>query len=345
MNKFRVAIYRRVSTEEQSVEGFSLDAQKEKIMKYLDYDDNFKNKNYIVEDYYDAARSGKDLKRPDLQAMIQAIKGAYNNSKQFPEELIFKYLIVNRLDRLTRSVKDLQELIEILDQADVKLISLNEKIDTSTATGRFFLNVVGSLAQLEREQTSERVIEVFKHLVLEKHVSGRFPYGYFRKETEKGYLPEPYTLKTNRAIQVMSSDSNDIKCSIFPGEIVKQIFTWFLAYKSYTTVSDKLNTLSVPSPAQTYDMITNDNTISEIDLKKWSSQSICNILTNEFYIGKRIYYRHDARLGKTRNKNEWVEIKNAHPKLIKFKIFSQVQQIISERKNKDNRPQYISGGW
>lgn len=130
--------YVRVSTEMQVDAGYSLEAQRQDIERYCEL-----YKIELVEIISDEGVSAKNIRRPGLEKalkILQEIDG----------------LIVAKLDRLTRSVKDLGHLLDKYFKYS-NLISVSEKIDTSSANGRFVLNILVSVAQYEREATSERV--------------------------------------------------------------------------------------------------------------------------------------------------------------------------------------------
>ena len=135
-------IYVRVSTEEQVREGYSIRAQEEKLRSYAAL------KNWHVYGIYaDEGISGKDIDgRPEMKRLIADIAGGKVNN-----------VLVYKIDRLTRSTKNLIELIELFNQHQCAFNSLNEAIDTSTATGRMFLKIVGIFAEFERENLAERI--------------------------------------------------------------------------------------------------------------------------------------------------------------------------------------------
>ncbi|WP_438310913.1 recombinase family protein [Sporosarcina sp. FA9] len=137
----KVAVYIRVSTTEQAKEGYSIKAQKTRLQAFAtsqDWD--------IVQYYVDEGISAKDMKRPELQRMLDGIKNK-----------LFDCVLIYRLDRLTRSVVDLHSLLETFEKFDVKFKSATESYDTTTATGRLFITLVASMAQWERENLGERV--------------------------------------------------------------------------------------------------------------------------------------------------------------------------------------------
>lgn len=159
----KVALYIRVSTEEQAQHGYSLAAQEERLKAYAMSQDW-----EIVKIYRDEGRSAKDLKRDQLQRMLTDLKIG-----------LFDVVLVYRLDRLTRSVLDLYELLKIFDQHDVKFKSATEVYDTTTAIGRLFITLVAALAQWERENLAERVkFGMLKKASLGEWMGGIIPYGY-----------------------------------------------------------------------------------------------------------------------------------------------------------------------
>ena len=142
MNKIeRVAAYIRVSTQEQKLHGLSLDAQRAKLTEYAE-----KNKMRIVEWYEDEGVSGRKLirKRPQLQRMIQdAEKGEFDR------------IIFIKLDRFFRSVAEYHECMKRI--APVLWSATEEEYDLTTANGRMLVNMKITIAELEADQTGERI--------------------------------------------------------------------------------------------------------------------------------------------------------------------------------------------
>jgi DNA invertase Pin-like site-specific DNA recombinase len=140
--------YTRVSTEEQVREGISLDAQEEKIRAYT-----------VVKDWplagliRDAGHSAKSLKRPGMTRLL-----AHVEVGQVDVGMVYK------LDRLTRSVVDLGKLMALFDRHHVALVSLQESLDATTATGRLMMNLLASVSQWEREVIGERTRDALAHL-------------------------------------------------------------------------------------------------------------------------------------------------------------------------------------
>jgi len=161
----RTAIYIRVSTEDQAKEGFSIDAQRRKLLAYAESQDWD-----VVSVLVDEGYSAKDLNRPAMQELLEKIQ---NNE--------IDVVLVYKLDRLTRSVKDLYTLLEVFSRNDVGFRSSQEQFDTTTTMGRAMLGILGIFAQWERETIAERVRLGMEQKVREgKKPGGKYPYGYDR---------------------------------------------------------------------------------------------------------------------------------------------------------------------
>ena len=138
----RAALYTRVSTLDQAVEGYSLEAQRKALEAWAQV------KGYTDSVLYtDAGLSGKDIKhRPEMQRMLEDIRTRGYNA-----------VLVWSLSRLTRSVADLYSIWGKLQKNEVALLSYTESFDTNTPTGRAMMGLLGVFAQMEREITAERV--------------------------------------------------------------------------------------------------------------------------------------------------------------------------------------------
>lgn len=165
--KTRVLAYVRVSSEKQADEGLSLETQREKLRAYafaMDLD--------IVDHHADEGVSAKNLKRPGLQTALQRLERGDAEG-----------MVVVKLDRLTRSVKDLGWLIEPERFGEEwTLLSVNDSIDTRSASGRLVLNILSSVSQWEREATAERTREVLSYLKSQGVTLGAAPFGLRHSE-------------------------------------------------------------------------------------------------------------------------------------------------------------------
>ena len=161
----RVAIYARVSTQEQAENGNSLDFQIEKLKAYCQLHE-FK----IVGEYVDAGVSGAKSERPALNKLKKDI------SK-------IDIVLIYKLDRLSRSIKDTMYLIEDLFKPnDVNLISLSENFDTSQAMGMATVGMLSTFAQLERETIKERMMAGKIQAVKNGKNINKTPFGYIKKD-------------------------------------------------------------------------------------------------------------------------------------------------------------------
>lgn len=155
----KCALYVRVSTIHQSEEGESLDEQVRTLQSFCGY-----RKWQDVTVYREEGFSGKDLNRPAFQRMMADIhKGNINT------------VIVKKIDRLSRSIIDFENLYKKYQENNVDLISIQENFDTSTAIGRSVIRIVLIFAQLEREQTSERTIDVMAYRAKQGLYNGGYP--------------------------------------------------------------------------------------------------------------------------------------------------------------------------
>jgi len=155
--------YVRVSTEEQAADGVSLAAQEAKIKAYADlYDLD------LVEIIVDAGQSAKTLDRPGIKRALEMLTDKKADG-----------LLVAKLDRLTRSVADLNRLIErfFSEKAGRLLWSVADAIDTRTAAGRLVLNILASVSQWEREAIAERTRDALRHKKALGQRVGSVPFG------------------------------------------------------------------------------------------------------------------------------------------------------------------------
>lgn len=197
---FVVGIYPRVSKEDQSRFGFSLDEQEESLKRLCEW------KGYkIYKIYREEGVSAKSMNRPKFQEMIQDMKDGKINK-----------ILVYKLDRLTRSIQDLETICKLLEEYKCDLESECEEINTSTPTGVFFMRMTTILAQLEIERTSERTKFGLMGAAKKGHFSGKAPIGY---------------RKINKKLVIDEVES----------EVVKDIFKSYLSGLSVCTIAKRLN--------------------------------------------------------------------------------------------------------
>ncbi len=174
------AIYIRVSTQDQAQHGFSLDAQEESLVNYakaLGYE--------IIKIYRDEGKSAKNLNRPEMQ---QLLKDA--------EERKFQAIFIYKLDRFSRSLKDLILTIDKLKEWGIDFVSLQDKIETASASGKLMFQIIGAFAEFERNIIGDRT-----------------KFGMERKAKEGGFItkaPRGYKL-LNKQLLVDSEEATKVK--------------------------------------------------------------------------------------------------------------------------------------
>jgi DNA invertase Pin-like site-specific DNA recombinase len=140
--------YVRVSTEEQVREGVSVEAQHAKLDAYA-----------LVKDWSgltvirDEGYSAKSLKRPGLARLLALVDAGQVD-----------VVMVAKLDRLSRRVRDVYDLVDLFEKRGVALVSLQENLDATTATGRAMIGLLAVMSQLERELIGERTRDALQHL-------------------------------------------------------------------------------------------------------------------------------------------------------------------------------------
>lgn len=230
----RVALYARVSTEDQAKEGFSLGAQIERLRSYCQAREWTVYKEYVEDGY-----SGRDIKRPAYRAMMEEMDH-------------WDVLLVMKMDRIHRNSKNFMEMMDDLRKAEKEFVSMTESLDTSTAMGRFVVDIIQRIAQLESEQIGERVYAGMKQKAqtpLERLDPERSPYLGFN-------APFGYTMVDGK----LSVDGGE-------AEVVKEIFEEYVGGRSMRYIADSLNKREILTKKG----------------NKWSTWSIRYILKNPIY--------------------------------------------------------------
>lgn len=162
--------YIRVSTEEQTNSGLSLSQQKSRIIAYAKA-----TGLHLLEIIEDTGKSAKNLKRPGIQKALEMLR-----------EKKVQALVVLSLDRLTRSVKDLWFLVDFFEKSQAALVAVQDSINTLNAAGRLVLNLLGSIAQWEREAIAERTAAALA-VKIQRHekTGGTVPFGFDVTQTGK----------------------------------------------------------------------------------------------------------------------------------------------------------------
>ena len=154
--------YVRVSTDRQAEQGVSLEAQEAKIRAMATVQGTD-----LLEVIVDGGESAKSLNRPGLQRLLDLVTAGKIDA-----------VIVAKLDRLTRSVKDLCGLLELFEKRKVALISVAESLDTGSAAGRLVITIMGAVSQWEREAIGERTRDAMRHKRNNGERVGNIEYGH-----------------------------------------------------------------------------------------------------------------------------------------------------------------------
>ena len=224
----RAAIYTRVSTEDQAKEGFSLDAQLDKLRSYC------KARDWIIGgEYIDDGYSGRNVKRPAYSRMMEEMDK-------------WDLLLVIKMDRIHRNSKNFMLMMEHLSKKEKEFASMSESFDTSTAMGRFVMNIIQGIAQLESEQIGERVyVGMEQKAKTNGGILGfNIPYGY-------------------------DYDDGSLLVNDKEAEVVTSIFCNYLDGWSMKKIANHLNEQKIPTKQN----------------KTWASQTISRILKNPLYCG------------------------------------------------------------
>jgi len=157
--------YARVSTDEQARDGVSLEAQEARLRAFAEA-----TARVLFEVVVDDGESAKSLQRPGMVRILAGIRSGEIGT-----------VIALKLDRLTRSVRDLADLLELFAKKDVALVLVSESIDTSTAIGEMLANIMCSVAQWERKATGERTAFALEHKRRNRQAYSPTPFGYRRE--------------------------------------------------------------------------------------------------------------------------------------------------------------------
>ena len=224
----RAALYTRVSTEDQAKEGYSLDAQSKRLEAYC------RVRGWEISGIYrDEGYSGRNSTRPEYQRM-------------FDESDSWDVLLVLKMDRIHRNSVNFALMMDDLRRKGKEFNSMQEKFDTTTAMGRFVMDIVQRIAQLESEQIGERV----KVGMVRKAMSGT---GYMGSGHPFGYV------YNNGTLTVVE----------YEAQTVRNVFDMRLKGMSLQNIADTLN----------------NSFISTKKGCKWNKQTVYNILRNPVYIG------------------------------------------------------------
>lgn len=186
--------YVRVSTQDQSDNGISLETQEAKIQAYAELN----GCDHIIF-FSDPGISGKDIAhREGLQAALETIEKG-------------DALVVYSLSRLSRSTKDTIEIAEALDKKGADLVSISEKIDTTTAAGKMVFRMLAVLSEFERDQVSERTKVAMGHKKAKGERVGGIPYGLTLMDDGKTFAPVPQEMAVIEQAKTLRSKGHSFR--------------------------------------------------------------------------------------------------------------------------------------
>ncbi len=205
-------IYKRVSTLDQKREGFSLSEQEKKLREFCKF------KGYeIYKVYEDAGISAKNDKRPAYQEMLQDIKDKKIN-----------VIVAFKLDRLTRSVYDIEKLMKFVNDNDCDIDCMADESNTTTSNGRMVMRIMTSVSQNEIEKCSERTKFGMVGAIKSGHIPNRSPLGFTR-------------------------DNKKLVPDLLTKDIIVRVFDLYLEGKSHQTIANIFNKEQVLNKTNWYD--------------------------------------------------------------------------------------------
>jgi len=283
----RVAIYIRVSTEDQAKEGHSLEVQREYLESFA-----VREGYEIFKVYSDDGISAYSTRRPALQQLL-----ADGKAKRF--ELV----LVHKIDRFSRNLKDLLMLVDELSSYGVAFKSATESFDTTTSAGKLMFQQLGSFAEFERNRIAERVFPGMVKGVQEGNWQGaRFaPFGYTYSKAKK-------------LLEIEEREAN----------IVKLIYTMYLSGKSGHDIAAYLDKKGYKTRTG----------------KQFYNKFICDILKNQIYTGKIVWNKkHYDKNQKTKKHYKYIRndpskilvAQGRHKPIIDEEDFADVQKLLANK--------------
>lgn len=277
-NIVKIAIYLRVSTEDQAENGVSLHEQKERLLAYC------KAQGWPEPTLYeDDGYSAKDLRRPALKQLLEDVKTHG-----------YTTIITTKLDRLSRRLFDILSIIDYLEKYDCNYISASESFDTTTPAGRLTLQLLGMVAEFERERISENV---------------RFNMLSIARKGEKIITRPCFGYDVFHGIRVINVEE---------ALIVQKMADWALEGKGPREIAKRLNEMGVKTKSG----------------KQWHDRVVRELLRRRTLIGEFVYnqtYKKGTRTI-TRPKEEWIIVENNHPPILDKDTFYSIQRIFDSRK-------------
>jgi DNA invertase Pin-like site-specific DNA recombinase len=186
-----------VSTDRQAERGVSLEAQEAKIRAMATVQGTD-----LTEVIVDGGESAKSMNRPGMQKVLALVNSGSVHA-----------VVVAKLDRLTRSVKDLCSLLELFEKRKVALISVAESLDTGSAAGRLVITIMGAVSQWEREAIAERTRDALRQKKATGLRVGNIPFGYRLSRDGRHLEPEPIEDAALCALRELRRQGNSLRAT------------------------------------------------------------------------------------------------------------------------------------
>lgn len=309
-NQKRVAIYLRVSTDEQ-VERHGRDLQEDAVRAMIkskagsDEPFVFAGDEHI---YFDDGVSGTvELgERPAFARLMEAVTLAPKGSKPFDAVAVYK------IDRFARKLTILLDAISFFNEYDIQFISVNESIDTSTAFGRAMLGIIGVIAELERDTIFDRT-QAGRMQALQKgvHMGNASKYGYIKDSSKRLVILEEEADTVRMMFQMLTSS----KMSVYH-------IADFLKENEHLT----------PDASSIKHQKRKGIAKNKKSLYNWHPEAIRRMFKDEIYIGRAYYNK--TKNGKKVPKEDWFV--QPVPQIIDAVTFARAQKILYESKHQSN---------
>ena len=289
----KVAIYCRVSTTEQAEEGYSIDEQNIKIREYCE-----REGHEIYNLYEDRGISGKNItNRPGIKQLLQ---DATENK--------FDLVIVWKLNRISRKLLDILNIVELLNKHNIAFRSLTENFETETPSGKLQLNIMGAIGEFERETIAENVKMGLLARAKEGRWNGGVVLGYDLVE-----LNNEGKKRKNTVLKINEKEANT----------VRRIFELYSQGHGYKAVVNRVNKEGHKTKRN----------------GEFAVSTVKEILQNPVYIGKiRYNVRQDWSKKRRNNINPNPILSDGiHEPIIDVETWNKVQVILKERSKKHNK--------
>jgi site-specific DNA recombinase len=310
--KRKVAIYIRVSTTEQQLDGYGLEAQEKKLLDHVNNNPAFNletKRGWIYSDTH----TGSDLNRNDLVRLRDDVKAGK-----------FDAVLVWKIDRLSRSLKHLLMIFEEFEQNKVSFISVQENIDFRGPIGKLIFQIFGAIAQFERELIKGRT-QMGKIASAEagNYTGTYIPYGY-RPVQNKG--------KKGKRLEIIPDEQKH----------VAQMYDWYIFNEfGDGQIASKLNKLRVPR----HSWEKNENgawqQTAVSSREPWTVKMVTQILTNELYRGLFVAHNKDD-MGNPLPEDKWTVV--PIPPCVTELTFIQAQSSRSSRTSGGGGTDYLLSG-